>query len=193
MRRMTSLIAAAVALAAAAGPALAQSYADQQRWDAAQSRYDNETRIFQAERDRYYATSRGYRDGYRQGYGAGGPPPGYNQGYGQGYGNNAPPPGAYGADRYENGYDPARYYRAAPSQSTRVLANDDRVYRGSDGRYYCRRSDGTTGLIIGAAGGGILGNVIDGGHSRTVGTLIGGALGALVGKSVDQNSSVKCQ
>ena len=70
-----------------------------------------------------------------------------------------------------------------------MLAADDRVYRGSDGRYYCKRNDGTTGLIIGAAGGGILGNVIDGGHSRAAGTLIGAALGALAGKAVDQSNS----
>jgi outer membrane lipoprotein SlyB len=68
------------------------------------------------------------------------------------------------------------------------------VYRGNDGRYYCKRSDGTTGLILGAAGGGILGNVIDGGRSRTVGTLIGGALGALAGRSVEQNQSqIRCR
>ena len=73
-----------------------------------------------------------------------------------------------------------------------MLSADDQVYRGSDGRYYCKRSDGTTGLIIGAASGGILGNIIDGGRHRTAGTLIGGALGALAGKSIDQNQ-VRCR
>ena len=33
----------------------------------------------------------------------------------------------------------------------RVLSANDRVYLGRDNRYYCRRSDGTTGLIIGGA------------------------------------------
>jgi len=75
-----------------------------------------------------------------------------------------------------------------------VLAADERVYRGNDGRYYCKRSDGTTGLIIGAAGGGILGNVIDGGRSRTVGTLLGAALGGLAGRAVDRNQAeVRCR
>ncbi len=69
----------------------------------------------------------------------------------------------------------------------------DEVYRGSDGRYYCKRSDGTTGLIVGAIGGAVLGNVIDGGHERAAGTLLGGALGAILGKSIDQNSDVRCQ
>jgi outer membrane lipoprotein SlyB len=75
-----------------------------------------------------------------------------------------------------------------------VLSADERVYRGNDGQYYCKRSDGTTGLIAGGAAGGILGNVIDGGHSRTAGTLIGAAIGALAGKAVDQNNSqLRCR
>ena len=75
-----------------------------------------------------------------------------------------------------------------------MLTSNDQVYRGSDGRYYCKRSDGTTGLIIGGAAGGIVGNVIDGGRNRVAGTLIGGALGAILGKKVDQsNSDYKCR
>ena len=80
-------------------------------------------------------------------------------------------------DRYENGYDPSRYYRSGGTYQERVLSPEDRVYAGTDGRYYCKRSDGTTGLIVGGAAGGLLGNVIDGGHSRVVGTLLGGAAG----------------
>ena len=179
MRRFIPIVAI---LLGAAAPALAQSYADQQRWQAAQARYDSETRLFQAERDRYYASVRGYREGYRQGYGAGAVPP-----------PPPPPPGGYGYrdDRDENGYDPAKYYR--PGSGERVLAADDRVYRGNDGRYYCKRTDGTTGLIVGAAGGGILGNVIDGGHSRAAGTLLGAAIGALAGRAVDQQNSIRCR
>lgn len=101
----------------------------------------------------------------------------------------------YGDDRrsFDTDYDAARYYRDDPRYTERRLSSDDYVYRGSDGRYYCKRSDGTTGLIVGAAGGGILGNVIDGGHNRAAGTLIGGALGALLGRSIDQNSDVRCR
>ena len=43
----------------------------------------------------------------------------------------------YYADRY---YRDGQYYR--PYRLTRY----SRIYRGNDGRYYCRRSDGTTGL-----------------------------------------------
>src|SRR6478735_4552202 len=52
---------------------------------------------------------------------------------------------AYYADRY---YRDGRYYRA------RALGRNDRIYRGSDNRYYCRRNDGTTGLIVGGLAGG---------------------------------------
>jgi hypothetical protein len=96
-------------------------------------------------------------------------------------------------DPYATNYDASRYYRDDPRYTERRLTAQDEVYRGSDGRYYCKRSDGTTGLIVGGAGGALLGNLIDGGRSRTAGTLIGGALGALLGKSVDQNTDVRCR
>ncbi|MGE0776601.1 MAG: glycine zipper 2TM domain-containing protein [Sphingomonadaceae bacterium] len=95
-----------------------------------------------------------------------------------------------GADRFGTNYDAAKDYRSGPQYSERQLDANDQVYRGSDGRYYCKRSDGTTGLIVGAAAGGLLGNVIDGGRHRMGGTLIGGALGALLGRSVDQNGTL---
>ncbi|HJQ17145.1 MAG TPA: glycine zipper 2TM domain-containing protein [Allosphingosinicella sp.] len=163
---------ALIALASASalpGPALAQTRADEARFDAAQARFERELRIYQQEVDRY-RSARGWRGSYND-------------------------RGGYDDDRYENGYDPARYYREGTGYQERVLASDDRVYRGSDGRYYCKRSDGTTGLIVGAAAGGVLGNVIDGGHSRTAGTLIGAAIGALAGRSIDQSSSseIRCR
>jgi uncharacterized membrane protein YccC len=105
-------------------------------------------------------------------------------------------PGGYqgGRDPYATDYDAYRYYREDPRYQERRLGPNDEVYRGSDGRYYCKRNDGTTGLVIGGVGGAVLGNVIDGGRNRVAGTLIGGALGALVGKSIDQNNSdVRCR
>lgn len=172
-------LAAGLALAGLAAPAIAQTGADDARFRAAQARFQREMGVFQQEFDRYQAAR-------ANGPGRYAPPPG-------GYRDAGPPPGGYEDDRYENGYDPARYYRAE-GNGDRVLSSEDRVYAGSDGRYYCKRSDGTTGLIVGAAGGGVLGNVIDGGHSRAVGTLLGAAAGALIGKSVDQNNSqVRCR
>ena len=96
--------------------------------------------------------------------------------------------------RFSTDYDATRYYRDGPQYQERRLSAQDEVYRGSDGRYYCKRNDGTTGLVIGAIGGGVAGNVIDGGHNRVAGTLIGGLLGALAGKAIDQgNSDVRCR
>ena len=95
--------------------------------------------------------------------------------------------------RFATQYDASRYYRDDTRYSERRLTSQDVVYRGSDGRYYCKRSDGTTGLIIGGIGGAVAGNVIDGGNNRVAGTLIGGALGAILGKTIDQNSDVRCK
>lgn len=107
--------------------------------------------------------------------------------YGSGYGSD-------GRDPYATDYDASRYYRDDPRYQERRLGSNDEVYRGSDGRYYCKRDDGTTGLIVGGAGGALLGNLLDGGRHRTGGTLIGGALGALLGRTVQQNQTdVRCR
>lgn len=87
------------------------------------------------------------------------------------------------------GYYADRYYRDANYYQPRRLSYDDRIYRGQDGRYYCRRDDGTTGLIIGALGGGVLGNVIAPGGSKTLGTIIGGGLGAVIGRAIDRGDA----
>jgi hypothetical protein len=90
-----------------------------------------------------------------------------------------------------NGYYADRYYRSDPRYREYRLSANDRVYRGQDGRYYCRRSDGTTGLIVGGIAGGVLGNIIAPGGSKTLGTIIGAAGGAALGTAVDQGE-VRC-
>jgi hypothetical protein len=60
-----------------------------------------------------------------------------------------------------------------------------REWRGRDGRTYCRKSDGTTGLIIGGVGGALVGRAIDTRGDRATGTILGAAGGALLGKSID--------
>src|SRR3546814_18094779 len=62
------------------------------------------------------------------------------------------------AHRGEHYYEPRR------------LGSDDRIWRGKDGRYHCRRSERTTGLIIGAAVDGLVGRVLGGSRARTAGT-----------------------
>lgn len=96
------------------------------------------------------------------------------------------------ADPYYGNYYADRYYRDGQYYRPRQLSRNDRIYRGSDDRYYCRRSDGTTGLIIGGAVGGLLGRSIDRGGSRTVGTIIGAGAGALLGREVDRGG-VSCR
>ena len=84
-------------------------------------------------------------------------------------------------------YDSRGYY-AEP----RVLGRSDRVWRGDDGRYHCRRDNGTTGLIIGGAAGALLGRHLDGGRNRTLGTIIGAAGGALLGREIDRGG-LRCR
>jgi uncharacterized protein YcfJ len=84
----------------------------------------------------------------------------------------------------DSDWDPARHYRDGTYEE-RQLAAEDRVYRGSDGRYYCKRSDGTTGLVLGAVGGGLIGHALGGG---VLGTLLGAGGGGLLGKHLDQKN-----
>lgn len=89
--------------------------------------------------------------------------------------------------RYDRGYsrnDRGRSYGDP-------VYRDTRVWRGNDGRTYCRKKDGTTGLIIGGAAGALLGREVDGGRDRTLGTVLGAAAGALIGKSLDDG--VRCR
>lgn len=121
-------------------------------------------------------------------YGNGGP--GYASG-GHG-GGNWQSYGRYDYDRPDpayNGYYADRYYRDHPDYQEHALTNNDRVYRGQDGRYYCRRSDGTTGLIVGGLAGGVLGNAIAPGGSKTLGTLLGAIAGGAGGAALDSNSA----
>ncbi len=92
--------------------------------------------------------------------------------------------------RYGRSYRPDRYYQSG-YEPIRVN-RQTRIYRGNDDRYYCRRSDGTTGLIVGAALGGLLGNQVARGQSNILGTLIGGGAGALLGREIDRGG-VNCR
>lgn len=62
-------------------------------------------------------------------------------------------------------------------------------WRGRDGRWRCRRDDGTTGLLIGGAVGGLAGHEIAGNGDRTMGTILGVAGGALLGRAIDRSNS----
>src|SRR3546814_3435421 len=47
-----------------------------------------------------------------------------------------------------------------PDTVDRGARDGDRVYRDRDGRYYCKREDGTNGTLVGAGVGALLGNLI---------------------------------
>ena len=101
----------------------------------------------------------------------------YDQGYYHQYGMydyNRPDP------RY-HGYYADHYYREDPRYHDYVLSSNDRIYRGENGQYYCRRSDGTTGAIVGGLAGGVIGNIIAPGDSKVLGTILGAGAGAAVG------------
>ena len=108
----------------------------------------------------------------------------HNQYGGYDYNRNDPRYGGYYAENYYR--DDSRYHE-------RQLNDGDRVYRGRDNRYYCRRSDGTTGLIVGGVSGAVIGNIIAPGDSKTIGTLLGAAAGAAAGAAIESSSGVRCR
>ena len=87
---------------------------------------------------------------------------------------------------YRKGYNQGR-------RDAEYVGNDTRIWRDrSDGRYYCKRNDGTTGLLIGGAAGGLAGNQIAGRGDKLLGTVIGAAGGALLGREIDR-SNYRCR
>ena len=45
-------------------------------------------------------------------------------------------------------------------------------------------------MIIGGIGGGVLGNIIAPGGSKTLGTIVGAGAGALIGKAIDDGNVI---
>ena len=123
------------------------------------------------ERDYYERDYHGYDDdSYRDHHRA------YRDAYQDGW-NRGP--------RYAE-YDRGRYYR------------DDRGYRDyrDNGRYRynARCQSGTTGSVVGAIAGGLLGRVIDSRGDRTLGTVLGAGAGALAGNAVERSNNPRyCQ
>lgn len=132
------------------------------------------------------------------------PPHGYHgRGHGPDHGRDHHDRGHYERHNYDRhydrrhfdrgrhrGWDPAAHYRRG-HYPVRRLGRYDRIYRGYDGRYYCRHSDGTAGLIVGGVLGGLLGNSLSAGGSTTLGTLLGAGGGALIGQAIARGE-VRC-
>ena len=81
-----------------------------------------------------------------------------------------------------------------PALPSVALAHNNGTYQGktwrdSNGRLRCKRPNGTTGLIVGAAGGALVGRAIDTRGERATGTIVGAAAGALLGRQVERSRS----
>ena len=63
------------------------------------------------------------------------------------------------------------------------------VYRGSNGRYYCRRGDGVQGTVIGAGAGALAGAALTHGAA---GPIIGAVGGGLLGNHIGRRT-VRCR
>ena len=74
---------------------------------------------------------------------------------------------------------------AAPAEAQRYY--NGKTWYDDQGRLRCRRNNGTTGLVIGAAGGALIGRAVDTQGSRVTGTIIGAAAGALLGREVERS------
>jgi len=83
-------------------------------------------------------------------------------------------------DGYERHDDGRRYYADT--------GYDQGYYGRPQYRYRCHR-DGTTGAVIGAIAGGLLGNGLAGYGDRTLGTVLGGAGGALAGRAIERSGN----
>lgn len=91
---------------------------------------------------------------------------------------------------------------SAPMAATPAFADHDRyerqsryydgpVWQDRRGHYRCKRTNGTTGMLVGAASGALVGRAIDTRGERATGTIIGAAVGALLGREVEKGLKSK--
>ncbi|SHM44132.1 hypothetical protein SAMN05518668_109140 [Sphingobium sp. YR657] len=103
--------------------------------------------------------------------------------------------GGYGrpgfSDRDQDYRNDRRFGNRHDARERRQLGKKDRIYRDREGRYYCQRPDGSRGAIVGALAGGVLGNVVAPGGSRTLGAILDAGGGALAGRAIDRRN-IRC-
>ncbi|WP_408640927.1 glycine zipper domain-containing protein [Sphingomonas horti] len=100
--------------------------------------------------------------------------------YGNGYNGNR----GYYDSRYGNGYYGNRYY--GNRYGNGYYGN--RSYYGRHSYAYRCRGSGTTGTVLGAIVGGLLGDAAVGRHGDgTAGAIVGAGVGALAGRAIDRS------
>lgn len=99
----------------------------------------------------------------------------------------------YDYDRFESGqraYYANRYYRDRRFYEARALGPEDRIHRGRNDRYYCRRPDGTTGLVERGLTGRISQDMLERGGSVTLADLVEIRGGSALAPAVDRQRVV---
>jgi len=104
------------------------------------------------------------------------------------YAGIAAPAKADGFHQFDqsSGFHKKRKDRRYYARDERINSNT-RIWRDNDGRYRCKKDNGTTGLLIGGAVGGLAGHEIAGGGDKLLGTVLGAAGGALLGREIDRD------
>lgn len=108
---------------------------------------------------------------------------GYSRGY---YGNS------YNRGYYGNGYNGGRYYGNGYANRSYGNYYGNRAYYGRNGYSYGYRchSSGTTGTVLGAIVGGLLGDAAVGRRGDgTAGAIVGAGVGALAGRAIERNGN----
>jgi hypothetical protein len=187
----TGLIAITAGLAAISfsGPAFADDDRDDRHeWkrDRHYNGHDNGRWGRDDWRDDRRDEARAYRKGYRAGVRADDRRDRrYAYQSGRYYRQQAP---VYYDNRGWNGYDRG-YNDGYPVYRGASYRNSNPYWWGPNGQVYCRRQDGTAGLIVGALAGGTLGNVIARQGDKRLGSVIGGTLGAVLGNEIAKGNA----
>lgn len=104
-----------------------------------------------------------------------------------GISTSVPTPGLHKADASADFYKKRKYNKRHYAQRDQRVNSNTRIWRDNDGRYRCKKDNGTTGLLIGGAVGGVAGHEIAGNGDKLLGTVLGAAGGALLGREIDKD------
>ena len=95
----------------------------------------------------------------------------------------------YGWDDDDDDWRDRRVRRRYRERNRDCNQGRDRYWQGNDGRWRCRKDDGTVGLLVGAGVGALLGSEVEHRGDRTLGTVLGAVGGGLLGREIDRGSA----